>query len=502
MGGVQSVPVVGEVVTAVDAGGKSIAAGVCAIAGQDKAAQELLDGAKRSWDNYTDVNCIVSNARVLGAVIQGDDKERDRLLNAQKEAWTDVAEGTPVVGHAIGVYHYATGDSAAGDRTMISATRSTAVIAATVATGGAGAIACAGAAAATGLACDGVATGLNSLGQHKFAPTGTIAATAHAIVTGSADDIFNAAEGIAADGVAGALHGRVKGRVKLNLQDIPASELAEHPRTARPSLFENYKKFTEHPDASHIKQASMETVKSFAEINAIKEAASPRLAMRALEPGQCYDFVRLEDGRMRYISHADAAKISNATEMRVGHTSLVEPGTKIIAAGEIYLDNKGVITNLNPQSGHFRVPLEIFKKQVGQDFPRSPIMEMSSQAQQILNRLAPRSPRLLPKIKVIAVYTTSAILIIAEPNVDNQNLLKGGSLAVAYHDPDAVTLVAFEDGDLARTAYSDVTSTSKMLCKRTAVLRGQGETYRILENEGPVNNMIECLMHLGGLQNP
>ncbi|KAI1213119.1 uncharacterized protein F4807DRAFT_311915 [Annulohypoxylon truncatum] len=481
MGNAQSLPVVGEVVTVAEAGGKSIAAGVCALVGEEKAAGELIDGAGRSVKKYTEVNCIASNVRVIAAKIEGDEKECDRLLEAQKEAWIGVAEGTPVVGHVIGICHYATGDTEGGDRIMIDATRSTAVIAATVATGGLGAVACAGATVVTGLACDGVSTGLNSLGKQRFAPTGTIAATAHAINTGSADDIFNATEGVIADGVAGATAGAARSRAGLSRQGVPASELAERSARSRASMLEKYTKFSERAEASHIKQATMADVRSCTEINAIKESASPRHAMRMLEPGQSYDFVRLEDGSVRYISHADAKTISNRTGLPVGHTSLVEPGTKVIAAGEIHLNGKGVITNLNPQSGHFRVPWKVFRKQVGKDFPRSSIMEVSQQALQFATRITPVRSGIRLTAKFVAVYTFPAtVLIITEPgHVDSQTLLKDGSPVVAYKDPDSVKLVAFGSDDHAKAAYDGL--------------------YRFLESEGPVNDMIECLLHLASL---
>lgn len=123
MGAAQSIPIIGEIVTAAEVVGKTIAAGGCALVGNHKAADSLMQGAKNSLVHYSEVNLIVSNVRVIAAKINHDDKEANRLLAAQGKAWKSVAEGTPVVGHVIGLYHYARGETKQGDDCMISATR-------------------------------------------------------------------------------------------------------------------------------------------------------------------------------------------------------------------------------------------------------------------------------------------------------------------------------------------------------------------------------------------
>lgn len=222
MGAAQSIPVVGEIVTVLDSGTRTIAAGVCEVVGDTKDAKELIKGAGDSWKHYTDVNLIVANTRVVVAKIEGDAKTADYLMDKEKEAWTDVAENTPVVGHVVGLVRYAEGDKEGAKRAFFAATRSTLVAGAAIATGGVG-----GAAAAatfTGLAADGLMTAANSVGKHEFTPVGTFAGVTRAVKSGSVNDWVSAIEIPAGDALAGAVEGGVKAKFS------PPSALANYSR--------------------------------------------------------------------------------------------------------------------------------------------------------------------------------------------------------------------------------------------------------------------------------
>lgn len=264
MGAAQSIPVVGEIVTVLDSGTRTILAGGCELFGDTKDAKELIKGAGDSWKHYTDVNLIAANVRVVVAKIEGDQKTADYLMDKEKEAWTDVAENTPVVGHVVGLVRLAEGDKEGAKRAFFAATRSTLVAGAAIATGGAG-----GAAAAatfTGLAADGVMTAANSVGKHEFAPVGTFAGVTRAVNSGSVNDWVSAAEIPAGDALAGAVEGGVKARF------------------SPPSTLERYSRYTEVADAAE-QIPLQELRRNSATANIVREFTDPGNAMDYLTRG-------------------------------------------------------------------------------------------------------------------------------------------------------------------------------------------------------------------------
>lgn len=464
MGAAQSIPVIGEIVTVAESGGKTIAAGACKVFGADDAAQELIDGAGKSWENYAEVNLIVSNVRVVAAKIDGDDKEADRLLGKQGDAWTEVAENTPVVGHAVGVYHYIDGDTDAGDRCMIGASRTTAVMVATVATGGlgAGALAVGSAAAGAGLAYDGIATGINSAVKDDFAPTGTIAAVKHAVETGNASDIFDVAAAPVGDFTAGALHGYVKGKAAggaIPETVTPAVELARERIGSTAAVLEHYEAFGERPGTCpQVPHADI--VGNPNTVGLIQEFASPGEAMSNLEPGASYDFVRLEDGKVRYIKHSDAvmaAKELEAGKLRIGHTSLVAPEAEVVAAGEIHVDSAGVINNINCQSGHFRIPLEVMTRQIGRQFPVSVLTLNSPLFTRLLGNAIASSPVFKAVVKAVYVYSPTVLAILTEDDSEqaksSNTPLAKSTHVLAVKEQSDIKVISFFCGENARAAY-------------------------------------------------
>ena len=258
---------------------------------------------------------------------------------------------------------------------MISSTRSTVVLAATVATGGAGALVCGASAATAGVTCDVVTTACNTAGKDEFAPTGVLAAIDKSIKTKDPNDAFNAAAIPTADFVSGCVHAKLKAKAnKLKAEStLPANDLADMGNGRRPSNLNSYVTKQEVPNSTP--QIAMDVLNSNPETaGLVRQFASPADAMRGLEKGAKYDFVRLPDGTVNAISHADAAKAVNIlkSDLPVGHTSLVPEGAGgVLAAGEIHLNPKGIIENINTQSGHFRVPLKNMKSQMGKVMPKS-----------------------------------------------------------------------------------------------------------------------------------
>ena len=283
MGAAQSIPIVGEVVTVVDAGVRAGAALVCEAVGRHDSAVDLIEGAENTLKHYVDVNLIVSNTRYVIAKVEGDNTTADYLLKKEGEAWTEIAENTPIVGHVVGAVRYIEGDREGGDRAMIGASRSAVVAGVAIATGGLGAVAAAGAAAATGLAADAAVTAGKSLVEHKYSPVGTIAGVTHAINTGSPSDWVTALEMPAGDAAAGALEGAVKVRLQVR-EPLTAAQMAER-ESLTGSIVENYTRYTEVADAApQIPLADLRASPQTA--NIVREFASPREALSALEPGQ------------------------------------------------------------------------------------------------------------------------------------------------------------------------------------------------------------------------
>ena len=164
MGDAQSIPVVGEVVTAAQSTTKFVAAGACALVGEDEAADRFLEGSKNSWKEYSEKNFIAATVNATVHKIKGDDDEADRNTKKMFKSLEGVVDNTPGIGHAKGIVHYAIGDTEHGNRCMIGASRSTLVAGAGALTGGIGGGVVLGglAGAETGLAYDLVHSGIDS----------------------------------------------------------------------------------------------------------------------------------------------------------------------------------------------------------------------------------------------------------------------------------------------------------------------------------------------------
>jgi len=191
MGAVQSVPVLGETVTAIDSGVKLVAAGSCKVVGEilnDKdakdAAKQFVKDAGNSWVEYSERNLIAAPVRALvHSVVDDDDEEAKRVLKKMGKSVEQVVDSTPVVGHAKGIGHYIAGDTEHGHDCMKGASRTLAVVGAGALTGGVGGGVVLGglAGASSGVVYDGTVSGIESAVKGKDCPYGVIASIDQAI---------------------------------------------------------------------------------------------------------------------------------------------------------------------------------------------------------------------------------------------------------------------------------------------------------------------------------
>lgn len=190
MGAVQSVPVVGEVVTAVDSGVKLFSAGYWATVGEltgdddaKEAGKKCLEDAGNTWVEYSERSLIAAPIRAAVHGIDGDGEEAKRVLKKMGKSTEQVIDSTPVVGHAKGVCHYIAGDTEHGNDCMKGATRSLAVVGVGAVTGGIGGGFVAGglAGVTTGVAYDGVVTVAESAAKKEHCPYGIMSSIDRAI---------------------------------------------------------------------------------------------------------------------------------------------------------------------------------------------------------------------------------------------------------------------------------------------------------------------------------
>lgn len=169
-----------------------------------------------------------------------------------------------------------------------------------------------------------------------------------------------------------------------------------------------------------------------------------------------YDFVRLPDKRYRVVKHSDAksAVILHPNKGLVGHTSLMNPGTAVFAAGEIHVNQKGVITDINCRSG---LPFEIMVEQMGQDFPCAVLNFDSPTFTNLFANVGGSNPKRLPPFRTISIYSTSALIIttLTDPK---QVTFQNASYIVGFYEKICVRMIGFADEAAARTIYGKVSS--------------------------------------------
>ncbi|KAI0345544.1 hypothetical protein BDW22DRAFT_1353036 [Trametopsis cervina] len=455
MGATQSIPVIGEVVTILDGAGRTVAAGACYAVGQKEAGKKLIDSAGQTFVDYTEKGAIAANINLgVAKWIQHDEEKVQRILQKQGEAWTQLGENTPGVGHIVGVARYATGDTEGGDRCMINASRTTAIILATAATGG-GALVAGGVAVGAGLTYDAVATAAQSAVKGEYKPVGYIDGITTAVKSGDARDVYNAFAAPVADFGAGMLAGRSKASLsRIKSEGTAAAALAAD-RVTRGS-----------PVGFEIKLEvpGGRPQLPFTEVaHAVKIAPTTKAAMQMLheqvtasqQQMMAFDFVRRPNGEYRFISHSDASVISRQRGTAVGHTSLVEPGGGVVAAGEMYVGKDGIIHNINSLSGHFLLSLRRIKAQMGPAWPASRFANIRPKPFMgfMVDRLA------LPWR--LGRFTAYAWLV-TEHRLDS---ISSASHHVGAHVTDHTETAAFTSEEKAREFYTDLPLDSKVLIK-------------------------------------
>lgn len=185
MGAVQSIPVIGESVTAIDSGVKLIAAGTCAVVGEilddddaKKTAKSFVHDAGKTWVEYSERNVIAAPIRATVHRIAGKGDEAKRVIKRMGKSVEEVADSTPVVGHVKGTVHYIAGDTEHGHHCMKGATRTVAVVGAGALTGGIGGGVILGgiAGVSSGLVYDGTVTLIESDVKNTDCPYGVFKA--------------------------------------------------------------------------------------------------------------------------------------------------------------------------------------------------------------------------------------------------------------------------------------------------------------------------------------
>lgn len=170
--------------------------------------------------------------------------------------------------------------------------------------------------------------------------------------------------------------------------------------------------------------------------------------------------MRLTDGKIRAVSHKDArAAIDHIhNHGMVGHSSLVEPGTAVVAAGEISINQEGVMTNINCRSGHFRVPLEVMANQMGREFPRKVLTFESPTFARIFGAIAGRRRTIgnpLPGLKKISIYSPTLLIFVMTENKEPVTL-QNATHTVAFLENDRVKMIGLADQSSAQTVYDDI----------------------------------------------
>ena len=197
MGAAQSVPGLGETVTAIDSGVKLVAAGSCAVVGEILHDEDAKDAAKKfakdagnSWVEYSERNVIAAPVRAIVHVVADDNEEAERVLKKMGKSVEQVVDNTPALGHVKGIGHYIAGDTKHGDDCMKGASRTLAVVGAGALTGGVGGGVVLGglAGASSGVAYDGMVTAIESSVKGKDCPYGTFASINQVIEAGKQDD--------------------------------------------------------------------------------------------------------------------------------------------------------------------------------------------------------------------------------------------------------------------------------------------------------------------------
>lgn len=238
MGHVQSVPVLGEIVTIVESSVKFIAAGTCMVMGGiiepviyirntwSKKAQEnpllnaagkLCEGAGNSLAEYTEKNMIVGCINMKIKRCKGDTEGAERIKQKILNSLEGFADSMPVLGHFKGACHYIDGNTEHGYKCMLSATRLPAILASGVITGvlGGGATLAGVFGICTGIIYDLVVSIIYSNKQNEERLHGTISCVGQILETGDLNALVDLLLIAAADFASAAAAQNIVEAIKL-----------------------------------------------------------------------------------------------------------------------------------------------------------------------------------------------------------------------------------------------------------------------------------------------
>ncbi|KAF8631109.1 hypothetical protein AX17_005154 [Amanita inopinata Kibby_2008] len=210
----------------------------------------------------------------------------------------------------------------------------------------------------------------------------------------------------------------------------------------------------------------------------VKEWGNVSHMIRSLKAGQRYQFVQLDDGRIRGISIEDVNRISTiittigkaenvvARVGVVGHASLVDSDKRevIIAAGEIHANSKrdGCIANVYCLQGFLPVPIQVLAAQFGPDSLRS-LAHVTFESE-VFNELLIKNPptlRFNASIKDIIVYSPTIIVVVTDQDdlhmtwrgARSWTPWKSSTCVIAFHETDCVRVMGFSCLEFAEDVY-------------------------------------------------
>ena len=198
-------PEIGEGMALLEITIKGIGAGIAAILGDEKSKDELLEGARNAWVDYSETNFIASPIRRVVHHAKEEHEESRRVKKRYSESAEEFVDNFPVDDYGKGAIHYLKG--ASRSQAVIGAAAVTAGVAAPVM--GLAATAAVGASTSlgTGLVMDGTTTIIDSAVHKERHPAGFIGAVDKAKKTGNKSDLVDAILIPVADAVSGALEG-------------------------------------------------------------------------------------------------------------------------------------------------------------------------------------------------------------------------------------------------------------------------------------------------------
>ncbi|EFP10470.1 hypothetical protein CRE_22945 [Caenorhabditis remanei] len=201
------------------------------VVSQVKSAVQLVpgdvEGAARTQERFFHEGIGVSQVTAAVYAVTGNAKKAEETFDRGMSAFSSTVDGIPVVGHMKGAVHYAMGDDKKGDRSMLSASRTTGVMA-----GGAAGFLVGG---PVGAVTAGMASGTAFDVGHTVVtdkPQGYIGAVGEFVENPSAGTLFDAVAVPVGDAFTGYQGGKLAESAKSAVQSAKASSTMAQAETA------------------------------------------------------------------------------------------------------------------------------------------------------------------------------------------------------------------------------------------------------------------------------